>query len=293
MSEIHDSSATERPLDTLTASEIVARIVAEDATVAARVAAERAQIAALAEVAAERIRRGGRLLYVGAGTSGRLGVLDAAECPPTFGIEPGVVVGVIAGGSAALVASQEGAEDDEAAAERDLAALAVGADDVVLGIAASGSTPYVRAALRYARRVGAFPAALSCVLPAPIAELAEITIAPRVGLEIVRGSTRMKAGTAQKLTLNTLSTTVMILLGRTYGNLMVDVQPLNAKLRRRVHAIVAEATGLPADGVAALLQEADGDAPTAIVMALADVSAGEARRRLTAHDGRVRAAIMS
>lgn len=282
-----------KPLDTLTAAEIVARIVAEDATVAARVAAERAQITALAEVVAERIGRGGRLLYVGAGTSGRLGVLDAAECPPTFGVDPGLVVGVIAGGNAALTASQEGAEDDENAAVRDLAALHLSECDVVLGIAASGSTPYVLAALRYARACGAFPAALTCTLPAPLAALADITVAPRVGPEVIRGSTRMKAGTAQKLVLNTLSTTVMILLGHTYGDLMVDVQPLNAKLHRRIHTIVREATSLTDNEVKTLLDAANGEAPVAIVMALASVSAPEARQRLNKTNGRVRAAIGS
>jgi N-acetylmuramic acid 6-phosphate etherase len=278
------------PLDTLSAPEIVALIAAEDARVPAAVAAEGPRIALLAEAVAERLRRGGRLVYVGAGTSGRLGVLDAAECPPTFGVPPSLVQGIIAGGPVALVASVEGAEDDEAAAARDLGPLALGANDVVLGIAASGSTPYVLAALRYARVQGALTAGLTCTRPAPIEELAAITIAPLVGPELIRGSTRMKAGTAQKLALNTLSTTVMVLLGKTYGNLMVDVQPLNAKLRRRVRAIVQEATGLPPAEAAALL-EAGGSAPAAIVMALAGVEATEARRRLQASGGRVREAI--
>jgi N-acetylmuramic acid 6-phosphate etherase len=281
----------EQPLDTLSSEEIVTRIVAEDAQVAAKVAAERAKIAALADVVVERMERGGRLIYIGAGTSGRLGVLDAAECPPTFGVDPSQVVGLIAGGKDALVASQEGAEDDEAAAEQDLAAIELNANDVVLGIAASGSTPYVAAGLRYARRVGAFPAALTCRMPAPIAELAEITIAPLVGPEIVRGSTRMKAGTAQKLVLNTLSTTVMIRLGHVFGNLMVDVQPLNAKLRRRIQQIVQEATGLDEQSVLSLLKEADGQAPVAIVMGLTGLSADEARQRLAANGGRIRPAI--
>lgn len=281
----------ELPLDTLSSEEIVARIVAEDAQVAAKVAAERAQIAALADVVVERIERGGRLVYIGAGTSGRLGVLDAAECPPTFGVDPGQVVGLLAGGHAALISSQEGAEDDEAAAERDLTAIELNHNDVLLGIAASGSTPYVAAGLRYARRVGAFPAALTCRMPALIAELADITIAPLVGPEIIRGSTRMKAGTAQKLVLNTLSTTVMIRLGHVFGNLMVDVQPLNAKLRRRVQQIVQEATGLEEQEVLSLLKEANGQAPVAIVMGLAGVSADEARQRLTSSGGRIRPAI--
>lgn len=281
----------EQPLDTLTSEALVARIVAEDAQVAAKVAAERAQIAALADIVVERIERGGRLIYIGAGTSGRLGLLDAAECPPTFGVDPGQVIGLLAGGLAAVLSSQEGAEDDEAAAEHDLAALGLNQNDVVLGIAASGNTPYVASGLRYARTVGAFPAALTCRLPARIADLAEITIAPLVGPEIIRGSTRMKAGTAQKLVLNTLSTTVMIRLGHVFGHLMVDVQALNSKLRLRVQQIVQEATGLDSEAALALLQEADHQAPVAIVMALADVSAEEARQRLAKHGGRVRYAI--
>lgn len=281
----------EQPLDTLTSEELVARIVAEDAQVAAKVAAERAQIAALAEIVVERIERGGRLIYIGAGTSGRLGLLDAAECPPTFGVDPGQVIGLLAGGAAAVTASLEGAEDDEAAAEYDLAAIGLNQNDVVLGIAASGNTPYVASGLRYARKVGAFPAALTCRLPARIADLAEITIAPLVGPEIIRGSTRMKAGTAQKLVLNTLSTTVMIRLGHVFGHLMVDVQALNAKLRLRVQQIVQEATGLDTEAAQSLLRDADQHAPVAIVMALAHVSADEARQRLAKHGGRVRHAI--
>jgi N-acetylmuramic acid 6-phosphate etherase len=283
-------SDTTAPLDTLSAREIVERVAAADAAVPAAVAAEAPRIAALAEAVAQRIRRGGRLIYVGAGTSGRLGALDAAEIPPTFGVPPGVVLAVLAGGDKALRSSVEGAEDDADAGARALADLGLGDADAVLGIAASGSTPFVLGALRYAREQGALAAGLTCAADTPIAALAEITIAPLVGPEVLRGSTRMKAGTAQKLALNTLSTTVMTLLGHTYGDLMVDVQPLNEKLRRRVRAIVSEATGLD-DAAAAALLESAGSAPVAITMALAGVDAAEARRRLVASGGHVRAAI--
>jgi N-acetylmuramic acid 6-phosphate etherase len=279
------------PLDTLSAREIVERIAAADATVPAAVATETPRIAALAEAVAERIRRGGRLIYVGAGTSGRLGALDAAEIPPTFGVQPGVVLAVLAGGDAALRSSVEGAEDDADAGAHALAALGLGAADAVVGIAASGSTPFVLGALRYAGERGALVAGLTCAANTPLARLAEITVAPLVGPEVLRGSTRMKAGTAQKLALNALSTTVMTLLGHTYGDLMVDVLPSNAKLRRRVRAIVAEATGLDDAAVSGLLDDA-GTARVAIVMALADVDAPEARRRLATSGGRVREAIL-
>jgi len=278
-------------IDSMSAREIVAAIGAEDATVAPAVAAVGDAIARMVDIIVERMRRGGRLIYVGAGTSGRLGVLDATECPPTFSTRPGQVVGLIAGGAAALTQSVEEVEDSPAAGAHDIDALAVGPDDVVLGIAASGRTPYVLGAIAEARGRGAFTAGLACTHPSPLAEAVELMIAPIVGPEVIAGSTRMKAGTAQKLVLNTLSTAVMIRLGRTFGNLMVDVRPLNSKLRRRAIGIVATATDLAHDQARAVLEAAGYEPKTAIVMVLAGVDADEARGRLAASGGHVRAAL--
>lgn len=278
-------------IDTLPTRAIVELISAEDAGVPAAVAAVGDAIARLADVVVERMRNGGRLIYIGAGTSGRLGVLDAAECPPTFGVGPDVVVARIAGGYRALTEALEAVEDDAELGRRDIAELQVTPQDVVLGIAASGRTPYVLGAIAEARGRGAFTAGLACVQPSPLAEAVELMIAPIVGPEVIAGSTRLKAGTAQKLVLNTLSTTVMVRLGKTFGNLMVDVQPTNDKLRRRAATIVATATGCPLDEARRLLEAAGYEAKTAIVMALTGVDAGEARRRLAAHGGHVRAAV--
>jgi N-acetylmuramic acid 6-phosphate etherase len=280
-----------REIDTLPTRAIVAAIAAEDALVAPAVAAVGDAIARLADVVAERMRRGGRLIYAGAGTSGRLGALDAAECPPTFGADPAQVVALIAGGPAALTRAIEGAEDSAEQGARDVAGLDVGPDDVLLGIAASGRTPYVLGALAEARRRGAFAAGLACTHPSPLADAVELAITPIVGPEAIAGSTRMKAGTAEKLVLNALSTTVMIRLGKTFGNLMVDLRPTNAKLRRRAARIVAAATGLELDAAQRLLDAAGGEVKTAIVMVLAGVDADEARRRLLAGEGFVRRAL--
>ena len=278
-------------IDMLPTRQIVAAINIEDARVAEAVAAQGDAIAELADHVVARIRRGGRLIYVGAGTSGRLGVLDAAECPPTFGVPPTLVVARIAGGIPALTESIEAVEDHVALGERHIADLNVGPDDVVLGIAASGRTPYVLGAIAEARQRGAFVAGLACAHPSPLAEAVELMIAPIVGPEVIAGSTRMKAGTAQKMVLNTLSTTVMIRLGKTFGNLMVDVQPTNAKLRRRAIGIVETATGVSQQEAQRLLDESGYEAKTAIVMALAGVSVEEARRRLQANSGHVRRAL--
>jgi N-acetylmuramic acid 6-phosphate etherase len=278
-------------IDTLMTSEIVAAIAAEDARVAPAVAAEASQIAQLADVVVERMQRDGRLIYIGAGTSGRLGVLDAAECPPTFGTPPELVVACIAGGVAALTEALEAVEDDAELGAHDVADLHVGANDVVLGIAASGRTPYVLGGLAEGRRRGAFLAGLACTQPSQLAEVVDLMIAPLVGSEVIAGSTRMKAGTAQKLVLNALSTTVMIRLGKTFGNLMVDVQPTNEKLRRRAAGIVALATGVPEAEAQRLLEAANYEAKTAIVMALCGVDAPEARQRVMAHGGHVRHAL--
>lgn len=291
------SSATEERnprtvgIDLLPPEEIAAAILAEDAMVAPIVALEAPVIGRLATIVADRLQTGGRLLYTGAGTSGRLGVLDAAECPPTYGTDPNQIIGLIAGGPSALTRSIEGAEDDPGQGAADIAAHNVSDRDVVLGIAASGRTPYVIGAVAEARQRGAVVAGLACTRPSPLESAVDLMIAPVVGPEVVTGSTRMKAGTAQKLVLNTLTTTVMILLGKTFGNLMVDVQPTNEKLRYRAARIVAMATGLAEAEAAALLDQAGSDPKVAIVMALADVDVEEAGQRLNISGGRVRQAI--
>lgn len=278
-------------IDALSTLEMVRLINAEDARVAGAVAAELPAVARAIDAIAGRMRGGGRLIYVGAGTSGRLGVLDASECPPTFNTPPGQVVGLIAGGTRALTHVAEGAEDDADAGARDVSAADVAGHDSVVGIAASGRTPYVVGALAEAKRRGALTVSLACAHPSPIAELADIAIAPLVGPEVIAGSTRLKSGTAQKLVLNMLSAGVMIRLGKTYGNLMVDVQATNAKLRARARRIVAEACGLAPDAAAALLAGCAGEVKTAIVASLAAIPPEEARRRLAAVGGVVRQAL--
>jgi N-acetylmuramic acid 6-phosphate etherase len=271
--------------------EVVRALNAEDATVAGAVAREAPQIARAIEAIAARLRSGGRLIYMGAGTSGRLGALDAVECPPTFNVSPELMVARIAGGSFALTEASERAEDDAAAGEDDARQLAVSARDAIVGITASGRTPYVLGAVAYARTQGALTIGLACNPDTSLARMVDISIAPVVGPEAVSGSTRLKAGTAQKMTLNMLSTGTMILLGKTYGNLMVDVQTANAKLRRRALEIVRQATGLDADAAEALLVESDGEVKTAILVARTGVVPAQARARLAAHDGVLRAAL--
>jgi N-acetylmuramic acid 6-phosphate etherase len=280
-----------RDLDRLSSQELVDLMLEEEARVVPALQRERGRLAALVDAVAERLERGGRLVYVGAGTSGRLAVLDALECRPTFGLEPGRVVALLAGGMRALHEPVEEAEDDEAAGARDIAALGVGPDDAVLGISASGRTPYVLGALAQARQRGAFVAALVCQCPSPVEQLADLVVAPLVGPEVLAGSTRMKAGTAQKIALTTVSTAVMVRLGRTYGNLMVDVRPVNRKLWWRAVRIVAEVTGLEPEDAARYLERAGGEAKTAILMALTGVDAVQARARLAAARGRLRPAL--
>ena len=278
-------------IDRMSALEIAHAMNAEDATVAAAVQRELPHIARAIDGIAARIGRGGRLFYIGAGTSGRLGVLDASECPPTFGTPPELVVGWIAGGSAALTRSVEGAEDSPEQGRNDAARLGIAANDALVGIAASGRTPYVLGAVAYAKERGALTIGLSCNAGTPLGQATDIAIAPIVGPEVIGGSTRLKAGTAQKMVLNMLSTGAMILLGKTYGNLMVDVQPTNAKLRRRAIGIVREATDLPEPEAEALLHASDDEVKTAIVAALAGVAPIAARERLAAAGGVVRVAL--
>lgn len=280
-----------RDLDTLSTVEMLERINRLDALVPGAITPELPSLARAVDAVAERMRAGGRLVYVGAGTSGRLGVLDASEIPPTFGVPADRVLGLIAGGAAALTRSTEGAEDDAAAGARAVADVNLAESDALVGIAASGRTPYVLGAMGEGKRRGALVISLTCNRPTPMQDLADIAIAPLVGPEAITGSTRLKAGTAQKLVLNMLSTGVMVRLGKTYGNLMVDVQTSNVKLRDRARRIVAEACGLPPDEAGRLLAECSGETKTAIVAALANVSPARARAALEQSGGAVRAAL--
>ncbi|MGP2408394.1 N-acetylmuramic acid 6-phosphate etherase [Yersinia sp. 2553 StPb PI] len=248
-------------------------------------------IAQAVDLAAESLKQGGRLIYLGAGTSGRLGVLDASECPPTFGVPHGRVIGLIAGGPGALFKAVEGAEDDIALGVRDLQDLKLMATDMVVGLAASGRTPYVIGALRYARQLGCPTAAISCNPDSPIAQEAQVAISPVVGPEALTGSTRMKSGTAQKLVLNMLSTGAMVKLGKVYQNLMVDVKATNVKLVDRACRIVVEATGASRAEAEDALSQTEFDVKPAILMILKGVSAEQARQDLQQHNGYLRAAL--
>jgi N-acetylmuramic acid 6-phosphate etherase len=290
-----DTRLTERrnprssTIDNASALEIVDLIGAEDAGVPAAVAKARVEIARAIDLIEAAFRAGGRLIYVGAGTSGRLGVLDATECPPTFGTDPEMVVGLIAGGAPALVRSVEGAEDDVDAANQAVDSLGVGSNDVVVGIAASGTTPYVQAALSRAHARKAGTVFVSCSEPPrQLAGICEVFITVLVGPEIVTGSTRMKAGTATKLVLNTLTTGAMIRLGKIYGNLMVDLRAWNDKLVDRSQRIVMETTGLDRKAAQRVIEAADGSVKAAIVMARRGVVKSEAERLLAQHAGRLR-----
>lgn len=278
-------------LDSRDTRAIVDQIAADDATVPAAVAAVSAEIAAAVAAVAARFRQGGRLIYVGAGTPGRIAVIDAAECAPTFGVDPGRVVALMAGGSGTMTAAVEGSEDDGDAGVADVASLAVGPDDAVVGITASGRTPYVLAAIDEAKRRGCVTIGVSNNDKTQLSSRVDIGIETLTGPEVIAGSTRMKAGTAQKLVLNTLSSATMISLGKTYGNLMVDVSASNAKLRARTRRIVVEATGVDDDAATAVLEQADWRAKPAIVALLADVDVDTATRRLRDSDDHVRAAL--
>jgi N-acetylmuramic acid 6-phosphate etherase len=278
-------------LDGLTALEIVQLINSEDAKVANAVAEQADAIAKAIDVIADRLDRGGRLIYIGAGTSGRLGVLDAVECPPTFNTNPSQVVGLIAGGYTALTSAVEGAEDRPDLAVEDLKNAKLTDGDVLVGIATSGRTPYVMGSLEYARSIGAFTIGLSCNRDAKIATCCDISIAPVVGPEVVSGSTRMKAGTATKMVLNMLSTGAMIRLGKTYGNLMVDLRASNTKLADRARRIVRALTNVSENEAELLLNECGGEVKTAIVSFHRGVDSGDARRILAASHGHLRNAL--
>lgn len=263
-------------IDRLSTRDIVKLINAEDMLVASAVGKEQRNIAAAVDMIVERFRKGGRLFYVGAGTSGRLGVLDASECPPTFGVRPSLVQGIIAGGRRALVRAIEGAEDSADDGTQAVVKNGVQAGDVVVGIAACGMTPYVRAALKQALRIGAGTIFITCAPEAVKHIPAEIVINPIVGPEVVTGSTRMKAGTATKLVLNTLTTTAMIKMGKVYGNLMVDLNATNEKLRDRSERIVMQMTGLSRARAKKLLRQAKGAVKAAIVMYIRQVNLQQA-----------------
>src|SRR3954465_8164323 len=276
-------------IDLASPLEIVDLIAAEDARVPEAVRSQREPIARAIEEAEATFRRGGRLFYVGAGTSGRLGVLDASEMPPTYGTDPEMVQGIIAGGYAALTRSQEGAEDRLEGAVEDLGKHGVRKGDFVIGIAASGTTPYVRRALAHARTLGASTALVACSPPpADAVRHADIVILPITGPEVVTGSTRMKAGTATKLVLNTITTGAMIRLGKTYGNLMVDLRATNVKLEDRSERIVMEVCGVSRDEARDLLELAGKSVKLAIVMQKRSVSREEADRLLAENGGVVR-----
>jgi N-acetylmuramic acid 6-phosphate etherase len=279
-------------IDLASPLEIVDLINAEDQTVAPAVATQREPIASAIAKAEATFRAGGRLFYVGAGTSGRLGVLDASECPPTYGTDPEMVQGIIAGGTPALTRSQEGAEDRIESAVEDLQAHGVRAGDFVVGIAASGTTPYVRRALAHARSIGAATALVACSPPPQDAiDVSDIVILPITGPEVVTGSTRMKAGTATKLVLNMITTGAMIRLGKTFGNLMVDLRATNAKLEDRSQRILMEVCDVARDEAQRLLEAAGGTVKTAIVMHFTGASRDEAIRLLDEHGGVIRRVI--
>jgi N-acetylmuramic acid 6-phosphate etherase len=276
-------------IDLASPIEIVDIIVTEDAAVVPAVASQREALARAVTAAEAALRAGGRILYAGAGTSGRLGVLDASEIPPTFGAEFGLVVGLIAGGPAALLRAQEGAEDSPEGGARDLDAVGISARDFFVGIAASGTTPYVHGALRRAKVAGATTAMIACTpLPDAITQAIDIPIVIVVGPEVVTGSTRMKSGTATKLALNIISTGAMIRVGKTFGNLMVDLRATNAKLVDRSERIVAEVCAVDRDTARDLLQRADGIVKRAIVMHLLQVDAAAADTALSASQGVIR-----
>jgi N-acetylmuramic acid 6-phosphate etherase len=278
-------------LDSRSTRDVLALMNDADATVPAAVRRALPQLERVVDETVARWRRGGRLFYFGAGTSGRLGVLDASECPPTFSSPPEQVQGFIAGGDAALRRAVEGAEDDAAAGAAAVAAAQVGAADVVVGLAASGTTPYVLGALRAARERGAFTASVVCNPGGPLSRAADVAIELDVGPELITGSTRLKAGTAQKLALNMLTTASMVRSGKVYGNLMVDLTATNEKLRRRAARIVAQVAGIDPAAAVPLLEQTGYRAKPAILMARAGCDAGEAERLLAAAGGRLRVAL--
>jgi N-acetylmuramic acid 6-phosphate etherase len=285
------SNPASASLDALPTEEVLRIINAEDRKVAVAVEREIPAIARAVDAIVAGIEKGGRLFYIGAGTSGRLGVLDASEIPPTFSAPPSMVQGIVAGGEAALSRATETTEDDPAIGVRDLMARGFTASDVLVGIAASGRTPYVLGAIAEARRMGAVTVGISCTPESELARAVDIAITPLVGPEVIAGSTRMKAGTAQKMVLNMLSTGACVRLGYVYGNLMVNVQPKNGKLVDRARRIVAQAAGVSYEQAGELLAQSGASVRAAIVMAKAGIGREEAEQRLAAAGGRVSKAL--
>ncbi|MGD6961553.1 N-acetylmuramic acid 6-phosphate etherase [Fictibacillus phosphorivorans] len=278
-------------IDELTTLEVIQKIHEADLGVASRITPVLKEISSVVEKVVTAFENEGRLIYIGAGTSGRLGVLDASECPPTYGTDPKLVVGVIAGGEYALQHAIEGAEDDAELGQSDLQSLNVTERDVVVAIAASGRTPYCLGAMKYAKTKGALTAALVCSVDSPMEKLADISIPVITGPEVVTGSTRMKAGTAQKLVLNMISTASMVRWGKVYSNLMVDVQPTNEKLRQRAKNIIIEASGATEKEAEMALQEQGGNTKAAIFQLVTGVAPHEAKLQLDEHNGKLKEAI--
>lgn len=272
-------------IDRLSTLEMVRRINDEDKKVAFAVERELESVAQAVDAIYESLSSGGRLIYCGCGTSGRLGVLDAAECPPTYSTDPEMVQGIIAGGERAMFKAAEGAEDNADAGREDMQKLGLNSRDIVVGIAASGRTPYVLGAMAYAHEIGAKTVALTCNKASDMNAAADISIGVETGPEVITGSTRMKSGTAEKMVLNMLSTGAMIKLGKVYGNLMVDVMPTNEKLVRRSISIVSTAAGVDEEVAKSTLESCGFSVKTAIVMLVRGLSADEARRRLDENDG--------
>lgn len=278
-------------IDECSSLEVVRKINNEDQSVPTAIERVLPEIAAVVDEVVAAFRKGGRLIYTGAGTSGRLGILDASECPPTYGTPAEMVIGIIAGGDQAIHTAVEGAEDDASAGKDDLKNLDLTKDDVVVGIAASGRTPYAIGALEYSNEIGAVSVALVCSPDSEMSRVARHTIAAVVGPEVVTGSTRMKAGTAQKLVLNMISTASMIGIGKVYSNLMVDVQPSNKKLVQRAKNIVIEATGSSEEEAERALSDHDGYAKAAILQLLTDLSPSDAQALLKKHKGMLKQAL--
>lgn len=278
-------------IDKVSTLEMVTMINNEDKKVAEAIEKELPQIAEAIDGIVERLNNGGRLIYIGAGTSGRLGILDASECPPTYGVSEDLVVGLIAGGKEAIFRAKEGAEDSKELALKDLKNIILTKNDTVVGLAASGRTPYVISGLEYANEIGALTVSVTCNGNSEVAKVANISIAPIVGAEVVTGSTRLKSGTAQKLVLNMLSTGAMIKLGKVYGNLMVDVRATNEKLVERAKKIVQEATGVDRQIAEDKLKETNNDVKLAIFMILSGLNINEAEEKLTKNKGYIAKAI--
>ncbi len=295
LSDLVTESRNERTkeIDSVSTLEMLRIINKEDNRVAGAVGKELEHIVQAVDAIYDRVQQSGRLIYCGAGTSGRLGILDASECPPTYNVSEGLVIGLIAGGKEAMFRAVEGAEDDETLCEKDLRMIGFCKQDTLVGIAASGRTPYVLGGMRYARSIGALTIAVTCNADSAMKKLAEITIAPVVGPEVISGSTRMKAGTAQKMVLNMLSTGLMIRCGKVYGNLMVDLQLSNEKLVSRAQYIISEATGVGEAEAKEMLLLCGNEVKTAIVAIQTGLKPEQSRKLLARHEGQIGKAIQS